>query len=80
MAKEITCDLCGRSCTDNHIEVGSPTKDICMACARAVWAKNKKEKLDPCPECGEGAVAHPTETCELVLGRRGWRQLGVYDG
>ena len=44
---------------------------------------------DPlCPECNMPASQHPAlgpttlngEKCDMVLGRRGWRQLGVYDG
>jgi len=44
---------------------------------------------DPkCPECGKPASEHPRlspdtldgKQCDMVYGRRGWRQLGVYDG
>lgn len=39
------------------------------------------KKADPtCPECANPASKHPTERCDMVYGRRGWRQLGVYDG
>ena len=38
-----------------------------------------------CPECGAetNGDIHKTpagKDCDMVLGRRGWRQLGVYDG
>ena len=44
-----------------------------------------KQKQWTCPECKQecnGSI-HKTKTgerCDMVLGRRGWRQLGVYDG
>ena len=38
----------------------------------------------PCPECGRDASLHGKGTpgfgCDMTYGRRGWRQLGVYDG
>jgi hypothetical protein len=40
----------------------------------------KWKDIDVCPECGERHPDHITEKCHMVRGRRGWRQLGVYDG
>jgi len=34
-----------------------------------------------CPECGAATNSHNTcMPCGITYGRRGWRQLGVYDG
>lgn len=35
-----------------------------------------------CPECNKvhDDPSRPPEGCDMVYGRRGWRQLGVYDG
>jgi len=44
------------------------------------------EKEYYCPECGKSSKIHPVRNenndliCSMVIGRRGWRQLGVYDG
>ena len=41
------------------------------------------EKSDPnqCPECGKiHADGGIRSGCDMVRGRRGWRQVGVYDG
>lgn len=42
--------------------------------------KPKKAPTKGCPECGKPSKEHPTKHCDMVLGRRGWRQLGIYDG
>lgn len=53
--------------------------------ANATIMEGKEPKLYTCPECGrkvDGDSAHGEDPnrCNMVLGRRGWRQLGVYDG
>ncbi len=37
---------------------------------------------ETCPECNKvhEDSSRPPEGCDMVYGRRGWRQLGVYDG
>lgn len=42
----------------------------------------KKARLKyRCPYCGnETCGDHAHNGCDWVMGRRGWRQLGVYDG
>ncbi len=42
--------------------------------------KKEPEKVYKCPHCSRPEKDHPTKGCDWVLGRRGWRQLGVYDG
>lgn len=39
---------------------------------------NKPELI--CPECGKGLSRENSRCCGMVYGRRGWRQLGMYDG
>jgi hypothetical protein len=43
-----------------------------------------KEVRYVCPECGEptcGNHSHgKNDSCNMVMGRRGWRELGIYDG
>lgn len=36
-------------------------------------------KTKKCPECGR-LVENRCDACMMVYGRRGWRQLGMYDG
>jgi ssDNA-binding Zn-finger/Zn-ribbon topoisomerase 1 len=79
------CPKCAKSvnehphenCTDDFID-GS-----------WVWVKSlatekpkKESALDKikCPNCGKPASEHPALGCDMTYGRRGWRQLGVYDG
>lgn len=38
-----------------------------------------KKKLRECPECCK-KVKDTCLSCGMTYGRRGWRQLGVYDG
>lgn len=38
-----------------------------------------KKILPKCPECHKRHI-DVVDGCDLVYGRRGWRQLGVYDG
>lgn len=39
------------------------------------------EKIHICPECGqEFPIYEACPKCHITMGRRGWRQLGVYDG
>lgn len=38
------------------------------------------KKTHRCPDCGKDTDGNKHEGCDMVLGRRGWRQLGVYDG
>lgn len=33
-----------------------------------------------CPNCGNKSDGEYHPPCDWVIGRRGWRQLGVYDG
>ena len=33
-----------------------------------------------CPDCGDTTDGGKHGTCDTVLGRRGWRKLGEYDG
>ena len=33
-----------------------------------------------CPSCGVLTCGCSHKNCDIVYGRRGWRQLGVYDG
>lgn len=42
----------------------------------------EKRKEYICPECNKihEDPNRPPEGCDMVYGRRGWRQLGVYDG
>ena len=35
---------------------------------------------DTCPDCGKVHPDSALNGCNTVKGRRGWRQLGVYDG
>lgn len=35
---------------------------------------------DACPTCCRPPADHGSRGCDMVWGRRGWRQLGVYDG
>jgi hypothetical protein len=51
----------------------------CPECKRAIVVYARA--LKRCPECGNTEAdgnGHPK--CDWVYGRRGWRQLGVYDG
>lgn len=47
--------------------------------------KPPKEEEPLCPDCGERHSEirkdkNDKVLCDMVYGRRGWRQLGVYDG
>lgn len=42
--------------------------------------KKANAKKYECPECHKITDGNIHENCDMVLGRRGWRQLGVYDG
>lgn len=57
--------------------------------ANAVAAANNTDPavpIDPtaCPECKQPGAwdddSKHVDGCETIRGRRGWRQLGVYDG
>lgn len=41
---------------------------------------NADKKKYICPECRKETDGHIHADCDMVLGRRGWRQLGMYDG
>jgi len=46
--------------------------------------KDKEKEPQPnskkCPECHRFVIDKMCVDCNLVYGRRGWRQLGIYDG
>ncbi len=44
--------------------------------------KNMEKETKTCPKCNNihEDKSRPPEGCDMVYGRRGWRQLGVYDG
>ena len=42
--------------------------------------KTEIHKSGSCPSCGRTKENHTGTSCDMVFGRRGWRQLGVYDG
>lgn len=44
------------------------------------WHVNPTEKQHICPNCGYVGNGKKHDNCDWVFGRRGWRQLGVYDG
>lgn len=51
-----------------------------MGRASSGVSSKKAEKTYPeCPECHK-TIKHPIDGCDMVRGRRGWRQLGMYDG
>lgn len=62
----------------NEMPAACPCDDDCYCKSHSCKPQPKKEYR--CPECGLPSDDHPTERCDMVLGRRGWRQLGVYDG
>jgi len=41
--------------------------------------KGHRRRLD-CPVCGHPHDGTQPKSCDMVWGRRGWRQLGSYDG
>ena len=48
-----------------------------MNSVKSTYETQKPKRL--CPECGKESKDHPTKHCDMVYGRRGWRQLGSYD-
>lgn len=63
-------------------KVAEGETDIVIQCGKCCsWYHIIAVKPKKCPECGNtdaNGEAHPG--CDWVYGRRGWRQLGVYDG
>ena len=50
----------------------------CKACS-CQWQEIESNNPNICESCGK-TVNRRCDDCGWVYGRRGWRQLGVYDG
>lgn len=51
------------------------------AAERLRIARERKRPERTCPKCWQPECEHTDKKrCDMVYGRRGWRQLGVYDG
>lgn len=70
-----TCPCCKGVNTMTHPE---PYGYTCNTCG-AIWADYPNADPSVCPECGK-SVDRGCSDCKMTYGRRGWRQLGVYDG
>lgn len=76
------CDICKKEGDVTRID--SIEIDVCKDCGAKIVKAFEPPTLHhrTCPDCGVtsqyGREHKPG--CEIVWGRRGWRQLGVYDG
>lgn len=75
-AKSVRCscgNIVARIYSTGHVDV------TCSKCLREIGI-HSRFKLK-CPECGNTSADGDSHSgCDYVYGRRGWRQLGVYDG
>lgn len=73
-----TCDLCGEEIKGEPAHEGRirGRHDLCNACLVDI-AQRTKQRMPRCAGCGKETYG---PCCGYVYGRRGWRQLGVYDG
>jgi len=72
-----------------NVQAGEIVKAITEVLDQKENITPPRPKPDPlCPECNQPASQHPAlgpttlngKKCDMVYGRRGWRQLGAYDG
>lgn len=69
---------CGKLVTT----ISTPQAEITLTCPKCQRMIDiSARSLLKCPECGNtDADGDAHGNCDMVYGRRGWRQLGVYDG
>lgn len=72
MVKKIKCPNCHARFKWTHL-----CRKINTYITRKYVLEYKKYK---CENCGKLCDGNKHVGCDWVLGRRGWRQLGVYDG
>lgn len=70
------------TCGKTIVTISTPQAGITLTCPKCQRILDiSSRSLLKCPECGNtDADGGMHINCDMVYGRRGWRQLGVYDG